>query len=65
MSGNLITVRDVIRITKISKASVYRRINEGDFPQPVRVGPRMVRFWESEVVEWLEELSARRPQKDS
>ena len=54
---SLLTISDVLSVTKMSKASVYRRVADGSFPQPVRVGPRSIRFVEAEVEDWLTELA--------
>ena len=45
---------EVLALTGLSTTSLYRRIREGTFPRPVRIGPNAV-AWDSEAVEkWLE-----------
>ena len=39
--------------TSLSKASVYRLLHAGDFPQPVRLGQRAVGWRAEEIDEWL------------
>ena len=39
--------------TGLSKSSLYRRMAEGRFPQPVRVGPQSVRWRTAEIEAWL------------
>ncbi|HDW2027894.1 TPA: AlpA family phage regulatory protein [Enterobacter ludwigii] len=34
-------------------AWIYRLINEGLFPQPIKIGSRAIAFVESEVDEWI------------
>ena len=36
-----------------SRSSLYRLMREGDFPEPIRIGERAVRWLESEVDSWL------------
>ena len=55
----LLTINEVLDATKMSKASVYRRIADGSFPQPVRVGPRSIRFRAEEVEAWATNLPTR------
>ena len=44
---------EVTRRTSLSKASVYRLLHAGDFPQPVRLGERAVGWRAEEIDEWL------------
>ncbi|HDQ6882264.1 TPA: AlpA family transcriptional regulator [Escherichia coli O174:H8] len=53
MSNNLIRLSDVMRRTGYSRAWIYRLINQGRFPKPVKIGSRSVAFIESEVDEWI------------
>ena len=39
--------------TGYGKAWIYRLINEGLFPQPVKIGVRAIAFIESEIDEWI------------
>ena len=45
--------RDVERLVGLSKPSLYRQINAGTFPRPVKLGPRAVGWRRAEVEEWL------------
>ncbi|HFS4633584.1 TPA: helix-turn-helix transcriptional regulator [Escherichia coli] len=53
MSNNLLRLSDVMRRTGYSRAWIYRLINLGRFPKPVKIGSRSVAFIESEVDEWI------------
>lgn len=44
---------DVIDATGMKRATVYREIAAGRFPEPVRLGPNTVAFYEDEIAEWL------------
>ena len=55
-AGTLINIKQVSEILGISRSTIYKRISEGSFPSPVRVGPRAVR-WSVDVVEvWRDGL---------
>ena len=43
----------------ISRATIYRWINKGDFPAPIRLSKNMVRWNRSEVKNLLAEKGAR------
>ena len=39
----------------IARATIYRLMRCGEFPEPLKVGPRAVRWLESEIETWLAE----------
>ena len=54
MNKRLLRRREVEKITGIGRSTIYRFMQEGDFPRPVKVGPSAVRWRESEVNAWVE-----------
>ena len=54
MSDRLLRRRQVEEITGMGRSSIYRLMQHGDFPPPVRVGPAAVRWRESDITSWLE-----------
>lgn len=56
----LLKLKDVIAMTSLSKASIYRQLKEGTFPAPVRLGPRAVSWILSEIEEWIESKKSLR-----
>ena len=51
----------VARITGLSKATIYRLRERGEFPQPVQLSPRCVGWRVKDIEEWLEARSAPDP----
>src|SRR6188768_3371434 len=52
----LLRISEVCRLTGLSRATIYRRIEEETFPAPLRVGDRSVR-WASDVIDaWRDAL---------
>jgi len=49
----LLSVSDLSRLLRISKRSIWRLVALGKFPQPVRLGPKMVRWRAREVDAYL------------
>ena len=43
--------------TSLDITTIYRKIKDGTFPHPVRVGKRRVAWRESDVATWLSSLS--------
>ena len=50
----LLRIDHVKDLTKMSKSTIYRKINSGEFPSPVDLGGKSKRWREDELIEWLE-----------
>lgn len=44
---------EVEEVVGLSRATLYRMIERGDFPAPTRIGARAVGWRESCITEWL------------
>ncbi len=44
--------------TGLSRSTIYVRVAQGNFPQPVRLGSRTIGWIESEVDAWIREQIA-------
>ena len=51
---NLLKLPEVIEITRLSKPTIYRLLAEADFPRPIRVGLRAVRWHAHEIQDWVD-----------
>ncbi len=51
--SNLLTRREVESRLGLTKSTIYRLMRSGLFPEPIRVGPRAVRWPEVEIEQWL------------
>lgn len=57
-----IKLSEVIKITGLSRATIYNYVNVGQFPQYTKVG--RATFWEyNEVQNWLDDRLAERTPK--
>lgn len=52
----LIKVREVVALTSMSRAAIYRRVSAGTFPAAVVLGPQCVAWRLSEVIAWRDAL---------
>lgn len=50
----LLRPREVFRRVALSRTTVWRRVREGSFPQPVNLGPKRIAWREADVVAWIE-----------
>lgn len=55
----LLRINQVCRRTGMSRSSVYARIADGSFPQPVRLSSRMVAWPSTEVDAWITRMIER------
>lgn len=51
----ILRLRAVLERTGLSRSTLYRKIQEGTFPNQVRIAARCVGWRESAVTEWLRE----------
>ena len=52
---------EVEAMTALSRSALYEAMARGDFPRPIRVGPRGVRWIAAEIQDWI----AHRPRAGS
>ena len=57
----LLRLPEVKATTGLSKSTIYARISEGNFPNQISLGPRLVVWVESDIQNWIAEqvLAAR------
>ena len=53
MGDRFISMSEVLDRICLSKTHLYRKINAGQFPRPVPLGPQKVAFLESEIEGWM------------
>lgn len=58
-AGMLLRISDVCEWLGISRSTIYKLLSDGIFPEPVRLGPRTVR-WRIDVIEtWRDTRPAK------
>lgn len=55
---SLLRLPEVEAIVGLKKSKLYTLIQEGGFPQPVKLGTRSVRWKASSIYGWIENLPA-------
>lgn len=48
----LLTISDVVEMVSLSRATIYRRMNEKKFPSTIKVSDQAVRWRRSDIEEW-------------
>ena len=52
----LVRLPEVKERTGLSKTEIYRRMDEGDFPKAIPLGPRAVAWSSDEIDSWIARL---------
>ena len=47
-------LRDVIKTTSLSKATIYRMMRNGEFPKQRKISMRRVAWLKEDVTDWVE-----------
>ena len=58
--SKFIKISEVIEKTSLSRSTIYRLLNLGDFPRQVKLSSRSIGWVEEEIQEWINEKSMRR-----
>ena len=45
---------EVSKLTGLARATIYKKVGDGSFPQPIRLSARSVGWRLSDIVTWLE-----------
>ncbi|MBM5800743.1 MAG: AlpA family phage regulatory protein [Cyanobacteria bacterium K_DeepCast_35m_m2_023] len=53
----LLALRDVVDITRLSKSTIYRKMNTGDFPRNLNLGGNCRRWLLKDIQCWINSLS--------
>ena len=53
----LLPMRAVINLTSFSKATIYRKMDDGTFPRPLKIGKSRVAWRETEIAAWFAGLA--------
>ncbi len=53
----LLALRELCELLSISRSSIYKWLSEGDFPQPIRIGGRSIRWRVEDIEAWKDSLA--------
>ena len=55
MKNKFLKLHDIKQLTKVSGSKVYQMVESKQFPKPIKIGHRSVRWVREEVNEWVKE----------
>lgn len=56
MQRTIKRIREVTQITGLSRSTIYKMIEEGRFPAPLRLGSRAVGWTDEMIDSWMNSL---------
>ena len=57
-TDRLLRLREVQTLTALGRSTIYRLMRDaGSFPEPLKIGPRAVRWRVSDIQAWLADCS--------
>ena len=59
MAARLVTLAEASERTTLSRRQIYRQINAGDFPRPIRISKRRIAFSDRQLDQYVERLIQR------
>ena len=68
MESQILRCPEVVKLTGLSKATLYRAVHAGEFPRPVRLSKRAIGWRKESIQRWLEtrepvDLSSTSPEE--
>lgn len=54
---DLISPKQVMKRLSIPSSTLYRWISNGNFPKPIKIGPRRTAFRHTDIEQWLDRQS--------
>ncbi len=55
----MLTVKDIVSLTHMSRVTLYRLVRAGAFPAPVAVSGRSIRWPEDDIAAWQDSLQRK------
>ena len=53
-TDSLLTIQDLRTLLKISRTTIYRLLDEGKIPPPIKIGRRLLRWKSSDMKNFIE-----------
>jgi prophage regulatory protein len=60
----MLRLDEVVKMTGLSRSSIYRYESSSEFPKRRRVGPNAVRWLDTDIEEWMQSRPAIAPSLD-
>ena len=58
--ARILRLPQIIETVHLSRSTIYSLVKKGEFPAPIKLGPRASGWLASEIETWIEELARKR-----
>ncbi|WP_338156957.1 AlpA family transcriptional regulator [Cycloclasticus pugetii] len=65
MTISILRLPEVIKTTGLGRSTIYRDINLGSFPKPIKLGEKSTGWLSSDISTWIESRIKERDDKAS
>lgn len=49
----LLTAKEVVKITTLSRVTIWRHVQAGIFPAPIKLGPKRIAWLHEDIEGWI------------
>jgi len=53
----LLRIKQVMQVVPLGRSTIWLKVKQGKFPQPVKLSERCTAWKESEIMSWMDSLS--------
>ena len=54
MSHQILKLKEISSLTKLSSSTIYRLVQAGEFPKPIKLAAHASGWLESDIEDWIE-----------
>ena len=51
----ILRLKNVTEVTSMSRSTIYRLMEQGKFPKPIKLSQRIIGFLEEDIDQWIQE----------
>ena len=59
MIKSIYRLPDVMKVTGLSRSSIYLAVSKDKFPKPMKIGRRAIGWSESSIEDWIQKLQEK------
>lgn len=59
----LLKIKQVLELVPVGKTTLYKMIDDGKFPRPIRLSERAVAWRKSDILQWIDNLETTKKEQ--
>jgi prophage regulatory protein len=61
MTDIFLRIKQVLQITGLTRSTLFRQINKGHFPVPIKIGSRASAWSKAQIMQWMDDRKSGVP----